>query len=413
MDHAQEVRILKELMHQLDEGHSADAGALRRQDMSVYTDPDLAQREWTVFFRKHPQLIGLSGDLPGPNSFITVNDFGVPVLATRDQSGRFRAFVNACRHRGVQLVAEQRGIKQHFCCPFHGWQYNNDGALAAIPQEAMFGAVDKACHGLVELPAVEKYGLLWVHPQADGKLDPDALLAGFSKDIDAGAYGDYVFRGETTLDMALNWKLANDTFGENYHFSVLHRNTLARVLYGNHGVCESSGRNFRSIFCRKTIDHMRTLPESEWDLISNSLIVYFLFPNIQLIPGEGRVSLIKIYPDHHNPGRSISQVRTYFARSMLDGIEAAACCHSANLITPENVYQPRQPGDILSPEAIMEIFNSTIERQDYAMGESQQRIAESGQLPFAIFGRNEPALQHFHECFRSALDMPPLEVLKE
>ena len=38
----------------------------------------------------------------------TTSDFGVPVLAVRDDQGTFRAFLNVCRHRGVQLEAEGR-----------------------------------------------------------------------------------------------------------------------------------------------------------------------------------------------------------------------------------------------------------------------------------------------------------------
>ena len=34
---------------------------------------------------------------------MTSQDFGTPVLATRDADGQFRAFVNVCRHRGVLL----------------------------------------------------------------------------------------------------------------------------------------------------------------------------------------------------------------------------------------------------------------------------------------------------------------------
>ena len=66
--------------------------------------PQLAEQEWAERFQNHTQLIGLSGDLPKANSYFTVDDFGVPVLAKRDSQGRFRAYLNACRHRGVRLT---------------------------------------------------------------------------------------------------------------------------------------------------------------------------------------------------------------------------------------------------------------------------------------------------------------------
>jgi hypothetical protein len=43
------------------------------------------------------------------------------------------------------------------------------------------------------------------------------------------------------------------------------------------------------------------------------------------------------------------------------------------------------------------------------MGAHQQRTAESGQIKHMVFGRNEPALHHYHSHFREALGMPPLE----
>ena len=36
------------------------------------------------------------------------------------------------------------------------------------------------------------------------------------------------------------------------------------------------------------------------------------------------------------------------------------------------------------------------------MGEMQQKAAESGLLKEIIFGRNEPALHHFHNNYREA-----------
>ena len=33
------------------------------------------------FFQDYPQIIGMSGDLPEPNSFITINDYNAPIIA--------------------------------------------------------------------------------------------------------------------------------------------------------------------------------------------------------------------------------------------------------------------------------------------------------------------------------------------
>ena len=101
-----QIEVLRELMDQLDRGVNADAGGIRAFPASAYTCPDIAKKEWDILFRGHPQMIGMSGDLPEPGSFITNSDLGVPILATRDKSGKFRAFLNACRHRGQKARTE-------------------------------------------------------------------------------------------------------------------------------------------------------------------------------------------------------------------------------------------------------------------------------------------------------------------
>ena len=117
MEHSEQVRLLRILMEQLDTDTNADAGCMRRNPASAYTCPNLAEREWSAFFRGHPQLVGLSGDLPGAGSFLTRDDWGVPILATRDKEGRFHAFLNACRHRGARVESEERGERARFSCP--------------------------------------------------------------------------------------------------------------------------------------------------------------------------------------------------------------------------------------------------------------------------------------------------------
>ena len=77
-------------------------------------------------------------------------------------------------------------------------------------------------------------------------------------------------------------------------------------------------------------------------------------------------------------------------------------------VDSESVYDVERRG-IPTVEGTMEVFSSTIEKEDYKMGELQQKSAESGLLEYVVFGRNEPPLHHFHRTFREELGLSPLE----
>ena len=410
MKHEKQVEILKELMRQVDEGKNIDAGVQYKMPTSAYVCPEIAAKEWDLLFQHHPQLIGLSGDLAEPGSFLTIDDFGTPVLATRDRDGVFRAFLNACRHRGVRVAQDTRGRKNVFTCPFHAWSYSNTGDLVAIPDEDHFGPVDKSCNGLIQLPAVERDGLLWVHPQPDGHLDIDALLGQpLADELASYSLGNLAHGGVKTITMNLNWKLANDTFGETYHFAKLHKNTLGKIIPGNTLHLEEFDAHHRFVTASGTLQDYKDVPESEWDIhVGSAFILYYLFPNITLIAGKDNCTIVKIYPDPTNPGRSISQVFAYYSQDLIDMEKGAREGRILQDVNADTAYDPENRS-IPTLAATMEIFTSTIEQEDYLMGELQQKTAQNGLLEFVTFGRNEPPLHHFHKTFREVLGLSPLQ----
>ena len=77
--------------------------------------------------------------------------------------------------------------------------------------------------GYAKQETEERFGFLWVHPQPDGVLDVDALLASLAVEFKTWSFERLVLTGEDVYETPLNWKLAIDTFGETYHFKVLHR----------------------------------------------------------------------------------------------------------------------------------------------------------------------------------------------
>ena len=177
MRHEVQVTLIKQLETHLDAGTNVDAGGLMLNPTSVYVDPELAEREWNEFFVGYPQVIGLSGDLAAPGSFMTIDDLGVPLLATSDSDGKFRACVKACRHRGALVENRGRGDeKRGGSFPVHTGTYGLDAQLYWRNTRDHFRDVDTACRGLVELPATERHGILWIHPDPKGTIDVDALL---------------------------------------------------------------------------------------------------------------------------------------------------------------------------------------------------------------------------------------------
>ncbi len=408
MEHGLQVKILKELMQQLDEGRNVDAGVQYKMPTTLYVCPEQARLEQEAFFQNHPQLIGLSGDLPEPGSFFTMDDFGTPLLATRDNDGVFHAFLNACRHRSVKVASEERGKRSVFMCPFHHWSYANTGDLVSIPNEDHFGAIDKSCHGLLELPAVEHNGMLWVHPKVDGQMDVKDLLGQLDPELASFGMEHHQYIGDKTIDMQLNWKFANDTFGETYHFGKLHKDTLGQLYYGNNLHFAEFGRHHRFVTASRGIDALRDLPEDDWRIEYGTFVLYHLFPNIQLLTSDSSTTLIRIYPHADGAGRSVTQISFYVSPELMAGATEQNSEFDAS-----KVYEYNEGADrTASLEVSLEVFHSTVEQEDYVMGEMQQRAAENGQLKEIIFGRNEPALHHFHSNYREALGQPPLELVE-
>jgi len=391
----EKLRILELLGEGLDNGTSADAGGIMHAPVTDYTCPDMLAQEQQVFFKETPLLLGMSVDLPEPGSYMTTNETGVPILMTRDGDGVFHAFFNVCRHRGVQVVPEGRGKQDRFSCPFHAWTYKNSGELLAITREQSFGCIDKSKQGLVELPAEEKYGMLWVLPTPGKTFDVDDVLGGLGPEMDSWAFNDIEYSEHQVLKADINWKLAIDTFGENYHFNILHKNTLANDIVGNLQTHDIYDRNYRMVFASKHgFQNLRDQPKEAWQYHYrwSVLNVYFLYPNTIFLIDPVGVDLLRMYPDENNPGKSRTHHSAYYGREQLDYLKDAA----------------EKSGNNEPMKSKFVDFNKVIVDEDYMAAASTQISAKSGAQTHFTFGRNEPALHHYHNTHRLGLGLEPL-----
>jgi nitrite reductase/ring-hydroxylating ferredoxin subunit len=198
--------------------------------------------------------------------------------------GSVKAFDNVCLHRQSQVVTGC-GTAKRFTCPYHAWTYDNAGRLVGVPGREGVPEVTVKSDGLTELPAAEFAGFLWValDPLDTGAtLDVAAHLGPLADELDSWGFGRWSPLGEKVLDSPINWKLAVDTFAENYHFATVHRQTFATIARSNCTVFDSYGPHHRLIFPLNTILELDNVPENQWDPFHNMVVINALFPNTVL-----------------------------------------------------------------------------------------------------------------------------------
>lgn len=404
MQKEEQVRLLKGLINYLETGTNVDAGGIMQTPTDTYTSEERFSEEWNKFFRDYPQIVGMTGDLAEPGTFFTREDFGIPLLATRDEKGKFRAFANVCAHRGVVVENEKKGKKTKFSCPFHGWTYDNSGKLIGFPKPDHFGNIDKTCYGLTELPCMEQYGFLWVHPNPKGEIDLNNLFGSkLMEEFESWGFQNLVLTNEEEYVTEMNWKLAIDTFGETYHFPTLHRNTLFNNFHGNVQMFDTFERNARLTLCLREIDNMKKDPEENWHICRGAFPVYFLFPNTILNVSDTGIILVREYPLDMSPHRSVSKVSFYFWPKVIDYLK------ENKIVLDKTDGKPLQDGVDGNPYLG---FGAIIRDEDYVVAAASHKGIKSGAIDYLTFGKNELALHHYHNTYREALDLEPLPLIK-
>ena len=404
MQKEEQVRLLKGLINYLETGTNVDAGGIMQTPTDTYTSEERFSEEWNKFFRDYPQIVGMTGDLAEPGTFFTREDFGIPLLATRDEKGKFRAFANVCAHRGVVVENEKKGKKTKFSCPFHGWTYDNSGKLIGFPKPDHFGDIDKTCYGLTELPCMEQYGFLWVHPNPKGEIDLNNLFGSkLMEEFESWGFQNLVLTNEEEYVTEMNWKLAIDTFGETYHFPTLHRNTLFNNFHGNVQMFDTFERNARLTLCLREIDNMKKDPEENWHICRGAFPVYFLFPNTILNVSDTGIILVREYPLDMSPHRSVSKVSFYFWPKVIDYLK------ENKIVLDKTEGKPLQDGVDGNPYLG---FGAIIRDEDYVVAAASHKGIKSGAIDYLTFGKNELALHHYHNTYREALDLEPLPLIK-
>ncbi len=192
---------------------------------AAYTSPEVFAWESRHFFDRGWTCVTTSEAVATPGSQRAEATGAGGTLVVRGKDGKVRAFANACRHRGHELLAcGSSSDRALIRCPYHSWSYRLDGTLNRAPgfDGGDLPGFDPDDNALVELACEEWNGLIFVHGSAAPAESFAAHVAGLDELIApwemsrlrAGGHHEYVVES--------NWKILTENYQECYHCPVIH-----------------------------------------------------------------------------------------------------------------------------------------------------------------------------------------------
>lgn len=364
-----DAEIIERVFHHIDNNTTDLGDEVWREPVQNYRCEKRFAAELQMM-RRLPMPFCPSAAIRDVGAYVARISAGTPLIVVRGQDRVVRAFRNACRHRGRQLV-EGNGCTRSFVCGYHGWAYRLDGKLAKIPHEEGFPQIDKRELGLAEVAVTEKGGIVFVTQEdeiSDGALDslPDMFLE-----------EQFVFDAKDYLQ-PFNWKLNQEAAMEGYHIKATHSESFYPYGFDNLNVVENFGRNSRITFPFRRIEELRDVPESDRDISGKVTYANVLFPNVLIAVLSRHTAMAVAEPV------SPSETHMYTYRLANPGNDGSS----------EALSEARYDADFVAETGLME---------DLATTRSIQAGLDSGANTHFTYGHFEKAIVHFHKTLADQL----------
>ncbi|MGA0237643.1 MAG: aromatic ring-hydroxylating oxygenase subunit alpha [Acidimicrobiales bacterium] len=374
---AEERHIIRELLDLVERKSTQMLPEVGVNPVANYTDPAKLQQEIDVLFRQFPIAIAHRTDLAEPGDFITHDDTGVPMLVTRTEAGDVKAYLNVCRHRGARIEDEACGHARRFTCPYHSWTYDLDGALRGMPQPVGFDSVDRNERQLVELPAYEHHGLIWVVPSPQPEaIDMAAWLAPFDEQFSDLDLGSHVVFEKWALHRKMSWRLALEGFQESYHFCSAHRESACSNYLDNQSVWSDYGPHVRHSVPLPSLVELGDVPEDDWEYRRHFMTQNFVFP----------ANFVQVMTDH-----------VYVHTIIPTG--PGTCVFQCIMLVPEAPATEKvERYWRANYDVVRRVFD-----EDFTIGEGIQRNFDAGVNETFVFGRYECGLHFGQQAIDEAL----------
>ena len=210
---------------------SSQPGGVRKVPTERYTSKEWHDREVERLWKRVWQMACHVDDIPEVGDYVVYDVAHLSWIVVRTGADEFKAFNNACLHRGRQLREFDGRQATEFRCPFHGWCWEIDGSLREIPSEWDFPEVREDVGRLREARTGTWGGFVFINP--DPECEPFAdFLGDLPRHYEKYDYEKKYKQMHVAKVVRANWKTNQEAFMEGYHIIATHPQLM---IYGGDG----------------------------------------------------------------------------------------------------------------------------------------------------------------------------------
>ena len=326
-------RLTQGEMDLISRGYDPIASRSHSINTTCYREPKYLQVEREQVFHRSWQFLCHEERLREPGSYVAADVQGRSIFAVRGTDGVLRAFFNACKHRGHELLAGA-GSKRAITCPYHAWVYGLDGRLKRARRCELIENFDPNDISLEPVQVEEFCHLVFVNLAADAA--PLTEQAGGLRDevmSYAPDLGRLTFAHRLTYNVKANWKAVVDNFLECYHCPVAHRDFVTLVEMDTykvttHGIWSShmakAGRGDNKAYA---VEEASVTDHAVWHLWPNTTLMRY--------PGRGNFMVWRFIPT--GPEETLEEFDFFFETATPNEAESQAIAFIDDVLQPEDI----------------------------------------------------------------------------
>jgi phenylpropionate dioxygenase-like ring-hydroxylating dioxygenase large terminal subunit len=194
-----------------------------------YTSREWFDLEVERLWKRVWQMAAREEDLPNVGDNLVYDIAGMSFLVVRVAPDQFKAFYNACLHRGRMLRETGSTRAAEFRCPFHGFAWNIDGTLRHIPCQWDFPHINPSGWSLPEAKVGTWGGFVFLNPDLNAPPLADFLGNELSDQFKRWPLELRYKQAHVAKILRCNWKVAQEAFMEAFHVVATHPQLLAGI----------------------------------------------------------------------------------------------------------------------------------------------------------------------------------------